>query len=500
MSFKIGVQIHKQLGRQKLFTTKYTTIETNTINNVESLVMHGSTLLEQNRMYRGNSSAMYELDEQPPVLNSRLISIVRTIVKRYDLDEPITSYIMRKHITDGSIPAGFQRTILAGWRANPSGKLLIKKIYLEEDSCSYNRLEKVFSLDRCGVGLVEITTDPMTFNNVTELNELIINLKQINNYLEGFDLDYSAQGSIRQDINVGYLNSRIEIKGFENISRLSELVSIQLSRLQSLHLQISTLEFDWVTINKHSSENSFSDTIIFPKLIEEIPLFHADLLQLLQGFNHEAYSLLYTDNKITFMTSNCELLAVLYNYLKLNKYDCTRGVTNDISLSTQFKRPLGSKTRLMYETDLSPIVWTKYAFEPSLDYFIYKQIEGRPNFYKNSQFLNSINLAIKKTSFMLVLKSLTILNSALHKTKYYITDISLFRSLLDLILNDSIDKNFLECHLSHSVIDIFKTLDNIDHTLLFLKQSTTIVDYIKRNLKIITNKGALFNRLKIHQN
>ena len=109
---------------------------------------------------------------------------------------------MRKTVIDGSNTTGFQRTMLisqGGFYNAGKTKIGIQSICLEEDAAKILGEDgsiRKFGLERLGVPLVEIATDPfvgrLCFTRAYSLGSLLRDTRRVRRGL----------GSIRQDLNV----------------------------------------------------------------------------------------------------------------------------------------------------------------------------------------------------------------------------------------------------------------------------------------------------------
>ena len=143
---------------------------------------------------------------------------------------------MRKQVIDGSNTGGFQRTGLVatdGYLDTPYGKVTIESLGLEEDAA--RRIETTdefteFRLDRLGIPLAEITTDPSMHHpdQVREVAYMIGQVLRSTNVKRGL-------GTIRQDLNISIAEgARVEIKGVQNLDLMSEIVENEVKRQLSL--------------------------------------------------------------------------------------------------------------------------------------------------------------------------------------------------------------------------------------------------------------------------
>jgi Glu-tRNA(Gln) amidotransferase subunit E-like FAD-binding protein len=146
---------------------------------------------------------------------------------------------MRKTVIDGSNTSGFQRTVLIarnGYVETKFGKVRISGIFLEEDAArpasgeeqSDPELEnsKIYKLDRLGIPLVEIVTDP-DIKSAEQAKEAALHIGDI---LRSCNVKRGI-GTIRQDINISIEgHPRIEIKGFQDPKMMIKTVELEVER------------------------------------------------------------------------------------------------------------------------------------------------------------------------------------------------------------------------------------------------------------------------------
>jgi glutamyl-tRNA(Gln) amidotransferase subunit E len=160
-----------------------------------------------------------------------------------DLNLVSELHVMRKQYLDGSIPAGFQRTVMLGldgmvpFRLPETGvsrELRIRQLSLEEDSCREvsdvgHRI--TFRTDRLGMPLTETVTEPdlLTPFEVQAAGRLIARVAQATGKVR------RGPGAARQDVNVSVAGGRrIEIKGVDNHRLLPLLVHTEAYRQLNL--------------------------------------------------------------------------------------------------------------------------------------------------------------------------------------------------------------------------------------------------------------------------
>jgi glutamyl-tRNA(Gln) amidotransferase subunit E len=171
---------------------------------------------------------------------------------------------MRKQVIDGSNTGGFQRTGMVatdGYLDTPYGKVIIESLGLEEDAA--RRVETKdgfteFRLDRLGIPLAEITTDP-SMHHPDQVREVAYMLGQI---LRNTNVKRGL-GTIRQDLNISIAEgARVEIKGVQDLDLMAEIVNREVQRQLELidikkQLQLRNAE---VLEEIHDLDELFEDT------------------------------------------------------------------------------------------------------------------------------------------------------------------------------------------------------------------------------------------------
>ncbi len=196
----------------------------------------------------------YELDETPPFEcndEAKKIAIEIALLLNSNVIEEM--HVCRKNYLDGSVPCGFQRTMILakdGFVELENGKKIgIDIICLEEDAARKIKTENktnYFRLDRLGIPLVEVTTKP-DINDPDECRETAERL----GLLLWTSKVKKVLGSIRQDINVSIKNgTRIEIKGVQKLDWIPILINHEASR------QLKLLEIK-EDLEKHGLKEEF---------------------------------------------------------------------------------------------------------------------------------------------------------------------------------------------------------------------------------------------------
>jgi glutamyl-tRNA(Gln) amidotransferase subunit E len=149
---------------------------------------------------------------------------------------------MRKTVIDGSNTTGFQRTMLVSqggsYKAGET-EIKIQSICLEEDAAKILGDEgavRKFGLERLGVPLVEIATEPFE----VETNDVKKNALALGRILRSTKKVKRGLGSIRQDVNVSIRDGGvvIEVKGVQQLEQLERVVEYEAKRQHGL-LKIS---------------------------------------------------------------------------------------------------------------------------------------------------------------------------------------------------------------------------------------------------------------------
>ena len=250
LGLKMGLEIHQQLNtKSKLFCSCPTelvdddvdlTIRRNLRPTQSELgQMDRAALQESMRNLNFNyesfnkHTCLVECDDEPPhALNQEALELAITISTLLNMHIVDEFHTMRKQVIDGSNTSGFQRTgLLAtdGYLDTPYGRVKIETIGLEEDAArrvDTNSEFSEFRLDRLGIPLVEITTDPSMHHpkQVEEVAYMIGQVLRSTNVKRGL-------GTIRQDLNVSIAKgARVEIKGVQNLELMPLIVEREVER------------------------------------------------------------------------------------------------------------------------------------------------------------------------------------------------------------------------------------------------------------------------------
>ncbi|WML68004.1 MAG: glutamyl-tRNA(Gln) amidotransferase subunit E [Methanoregula sp. SKADARSKE-2] len=243
-----GIEIHQQLNtKEKLFCHCPTTLREVTEHSGEFFRYLRATESEIGEIdraakeemkrdrkfqyYTYDTTCLVENDEEPPApMNSEALSVCLTIAKMFGMTPIPQIHTMRKLVIDGSNTSGFQRTAFVALNGCLPNGGQIETICLEEEAAQRVK-DDLFSLDRLGIPLVEITTSPCmhTPEEVQQVAEYIgMVLRSTGKVKRGI-------GTIRQDVNISITGgARVEIKGVQELGLIAEVVRREMLRQQNL--------------------------------------------------------------------------------------------------------------------------------------------------------------------------------------------------------------------------------------------------------------------------
>ncbi len=254
LGLKVGFEIHQQLDTGKLFCRCPSRIVKDRkpdlvikrlfravpgeLREIDIAALFEETRAREVIYYCWDEvDCLVDIDEEPPheADKDALLEALRIALAMH-CEIPEILCVMRKTIVDGSVPSGFQRTILIGmngWIEVNGKKIPIGTICLEEDSGRKIKEEGervYFALDRLGIPLVEIRTDPV----IQDPEEARKVAEYIGLFLRSFRVKRGI-GTIRQDVNVSIEGgARVEIKGVQDLGLIPKIVEYEVIRQLSL--------------------------------------------------------------------------------------------------------------------------------------------------------------------------------------------------------------------------------------------------------------------------
>ncbi len=255
LGFKCGLEIHQQLDTEKkLFChcpvgLRHDPPDATILRHMRPTLSElgeydGTALMEfktkKQVIYQLNrgSTCTYEMDDTPPFeINQQALDIAIELAMLLHCSIVDEIHISRKQYLDGSIPTGFQRTVVVGvegWVPYKDRKIRIVQICLEEDAC--REISDIghtitFKADRLSTPLVEVITYPDMLNpdEAMEVNEIIGRMLKASGKVR------RGIGSVRQDVNVSINGgTRVEIKGVAKTGYVRDLTYIEALRQKAL--------------------------------------------------------------------------------------------------------------------------------------------------------------------------------------------------------------------------------------------------------------------------
>lgn len=254
LGLKVGIEIHQQLDTNKLFCNcpptprddaPHFTIRRELraskgeTDEIDVAALH-ETKKQNYVLYEGyyDTTCLVELDEEPPHdLNREALGIVLQVSKMLNAHFIDEIQVMRKMVVDGSNTSGFQRTALVatdGFVEVDKKRIGIQTVAVEEEAAKIIEKTEEYSkyrLDRLGIPLIEIATDPDMHNP----EEAKVVAEKIGMILRSTGKVKRGLGTIRQDVNVSIKEgTRIEIKGAQDLKMIPLLIENEARRQLNL--------------------------------------------------------------------------------------------------------------------------------------------------------------------------------------------------------------------------------------------------------------------------
>jgi len=193
-----------------------------------------------------NSNCLIESDEEPPVeVNIEALEIVLTVCLALHCTVEDELHVMRKIVIDGSNTTGFQRTMLVGrdgFLDVKGVRVGVQSVCLEEDAARIINEQvkadddddgnKIYSLDRLGIPLIEIALEPISYSP----DFITILAQTVGRLLRSTKKVTRGIGSIRQDVNISVDDGPVvEIKGVQQLSQLALIIDYETKRQDGLN-------------------------------------------------------------------------------------------------------------------------------------------------------------------------------------------------------------------------------------------------------------------------
>ncbi|MFC1489625.1 Asp-tRNA(Asn)/Glu-tRNA(Gln) amidotransferase subunit GatB [Candidatus Latescibacterota bacterium] len=226
-----------------------------------------------------------------PVLNEQVVKLAMRLALRTGSEIQPKSYFARKNYFYPDLPKGYQISMLeyplicgGGLTVDtPNGEKFIRlnRIHLEEDAGKLiheeGNSESYFDVNRCGVPLVEIVTEP-DFETTEEITQFLTKLKEILIF-SGVSNGNMEEGNIRVDANTSIrpetqkeLGTRSEIKNLNSFANVVSAVNLEIDRQTDIvesggKVILETLLYDSVkeTLTSMRSKEESHDYRYFPE-------------------------------------------------------------------------------------------------------------------------------------------------------------------------------------------------------------------------------------------
>ena len=264
-----GLEIHQQLNtKHKLFCQCPTVFREpeehvrsfsrslhatmSEMGEIDKAALEESQTGKKFRYLSFDSTCLVEEDEEPPGgLNQEALEIALEVALLLEMNPVDQIQVMRKLVIDGSNTSGFQRTALiarGGQIETEEGVVRLGELMLEEESAKKIEEQKgevIYSLDRIGIPLVEISTLP----DIKTPDQARNVAARIGMLLRSTGKVKRGIGTIRQDINISINSgSRVELKGVQNLDDIEKIIQIEIDRQRNLIKIQRTLESKEVEI------------------------------------------------------------------------------------------------------------------------------------------------------------------------------------------------------------------------------------------------------------
>jgi glutamyl-tRNA(Gln) amidotransferase subunit E len=249
---RIGLEVHMQLNTGKLFCRcnqnpgenkiyfNFTRVLRPTLSELGKMDIAAEYEKERDRIFTyeaTENTCLVEYDEEPPHQideDAVKASVIMSLALHCNTVENIST--MRKVVVDGSNTSGFQRTSIIGFDGyldTSRGRVRISTVCLEEDSARKvegDQSAVTYSLDRLGIPLIEVSTEPdiVDEEHAVEVAEKIGSICMLSGYARR-EVD-----SIRQDVNMSIGMGRVEIKGVQKLSLISDFIRYEKKRQESI--------------------------------------------------------------------------------------------------------------------------------------------------------------------------------------------------------------------------------------------------------------------------
>lgn len=252
LGLKVGIEIHQQLSTGKLFCdcqcefsddhhkeiVRKLRPTQSELGEIDRAALEESERKMHFKYQTVPDSCLVEADEEPPHdANKRAIEASLEMSALMGMRAVDEIHFMRKIVIDGSNTGGFQRTALVstGGSIQVADKRIgISTLCLEEDAArkiAEHGSEVTYRLDRLGIPLIEIATDP----DMATPEEAKFVAERIGALLRATKKVRRGIGTIREDLNISVSGgARVEVKGAQELRLLPVYIEEEAKRQLAL--------------------------------------------------------------------------------------------------------------------------------------------------------------------------------------------------------------------------------------------------------------------------
>ena len=226
-----------------------------------------------------------------PVLNRRAVELAIRMALYTGGEVQRASYFARKNYFYPDLPKGYQismfeHPLIRGGRVEldtslGSKTIRLNRIHLEEDAGKLiheeGRTESYFDVNRCGIPLIEIVTEP-DFETIEEVTLFLTTLKEMLVFGHA-SLGNMEEGNIRMDVNISIrpegqkeLGTRTELKNMNSFVNVIAAIQLEIERQTGIlerggAVVLETLLYDPVqnTVSAMRSKEEAHDYRYFPE-------------------------------------------------------------------------------------------------------------------------------------------------------------------------------------------------------------------------------------------
>ena len=252
LGLKVGIEIHQQLSTGKLFCSCPSELvddhhreivrrlrpTQSELGEIDKAALEEAERKLQFRYQTVPCSCLVEADEEPPHdANKLAIEVSLEMASLLHMTAVDEIHFMRKIVIDGSNTGGFQRTALVATKGylELNGKRFgVATVCLEEDAArklTEHATEVTYRLDRLGIPLVEMATDP----DMSTPEEARAVAARLGALLRATKKVRRGIGTIREDINISVSGgARVEIKGAQDLRLVPVYIEEEVKRQLAL--------------------------------------------------------------------------------------------------------------------------------------------------------------------------------------------------------------------------------------------------------------------------